>query len=526
MFPGDDYSAWSLGPPNQAPRDLFPGGPPEPGPPVAYPQPCGNPMMAPGPPMGFEDPGYLPGLAPGGMPPPTSDPFGPPGVNPPYAGGMGMAPANPSFLPGLEPGPAGGMGMPQPMSDPGYLPGLGPAPSGGMGTPQPAAPAGLPGLTPGYPNANVTPAPTPAQPSPSLYPTDDAFGPPIPIAPLPCAVSDPGAMSALSATGFACALPQEDIYAPTLKPYPNFDPNLDSERLRKAMKGLGTDENTIIEIMGHRTVDQRVKIVQQYKTLYGRDLIKDFRSDLTGHFQDVIEALCYGPAELDAFLLRKAMKGAGTDEGCLIDILCTRNNEQIRKIKEAYSRMFEGRSLEKDVVGDTSRHFKRLMVSMVQANRDESTTVDKEQARRDAEDLYRAGEKRLGTDESTFNMILAQRSFAHLRVVFDEYMKISKRDIETSLKKEMSGDLLKSHLAIVRCIKNKPKYFAYQLMKSMKGAGTRDTALIRIVVTRCEVDMAKIKEEFQRDYGKSLETWITGDTKRDYRKILIALVSG
>ncbi|CAL8091839.1 unnamed protein product [Calicophoron daubneyi] len=318
----------------------------------------------------------------------------------------------------------------------------------------------------------------------------------------------------------------EDVFSPTLKPEPNFDANMDCERLRKAMKGMGTDEKTIIEIMGHRSADQRVQIVQQYKTMYGRDLVKDFRSEISGHFQAVIEALCYGPAQVDAFLIRNAVKGAGTDEECLIDILCTRNNEQIRKMKEAYSQMFEGRNMEKDIVGDTSRHFKRIMVSMLQANRDESTTVDMEKVKRDVDDLYRAGENKLGTEESTFNMILAQRSFPHLRALFEEYMKVSKHDIETALKKELSGSIQKSMLAVVRCIKNKPKYFADQLMESMKGAGTKDTALIRIVVTRCEVDMGKIKEEFQRAYGKTLETWIADDTTGDYRKILQALVGG
>ncbi|KAF5402951.1 Annexin [Paragonimus heterotremus] len=238
--------------------------------------------------------------------------------------------------------------------------------------------------------------------------------------------------------GFHSQSPQEDIYAPTLKPYPNFNATEDCERLRKAMKGMGTDEKTIIDIMGHRSSDQRTKIVLQFKTMYGKDLIKEFKSELSGHFHEAVEALCYSPADFDATQLRKAVKGAGTDEDALIEIM---------KFLMTIS-VFPGRNLETDVSNDTSRHFKRIMISLLQANRDENPNVDREAARRDAEELYRAGEKKLGTDESKFNMILAAKSFAHLRLVFEEYAKVSKNDIEKALKSEMSGDLLKSMLAI------------------------------------------------------------------------------
>jgi hypothetical protein len=43
------------------------------------------------------------------------------------------------------------------------------------------------------------------------------------------------------------------------------------------------------------------------------------------------------------------------------------------------------RDLEKDVVSETSGHFKRLLVSMLQANRDESTVVDHQRAAAEAQ---------------------------------------------------------------------------------------------------------------------------------------------
>ena len=40
---------------------------------------------------------------------------------------------------------------------------------------------------------------------------------------------------------------------------------------------------------------------------------------------------------------------------------------------------------------------------------------------------------------------------------------------------------------LVRCVRSRPQYFAERLYRSMKGAGTDDTTLVRVVVSRCEV---------------------------------------
>ena len=71
------------------------------------------------------------------------------------------------------------------------------------------------------------------------------------------------------------------------------------------------------------------------------------------------------------------LKGAGTDEGCLVEILCTRTNEEIEAIKEAYKLKYET-TLEEDIVGDTSGDFRRFMVSLLQANRDENYDIDQD----------------------------------------------------------------------------------------------------------------------------------------------------
>lgn len=311
----------------------------------------------------------------------------------------------------------------------------------------------------------------------------------------------------------------------TIRPYPNFSAEDDAKVLRKAMKGFGTDEKAIIDVLAARSNSQRQEIRNRFKTMFGKDLLSDLKSELTGHFEGAVLALMMTPVEFDADQLRDSMKGAGTDESTVTEILCSRSNRVIHEIRAAYKLKYS-RDLEKDLMSETSGCFRRLCVSLVQGNRVEGAPVNMDKAKRDAQELYQAGEKMVGTDESKFNQILCSDSFEQLRMVFQEYHRISNRSIEQSIKREMSGDVEKGFVSIVKCVDNLPGFFATKLYHSMKGFGTKDENLVRVIVTRCEVDMVQIKQEFQKQFGKTLEHMIEGDLSGDYKHLMMALVRG
>lgn len=74
------------------------------------------------------------------------------------------------------------------------------------------------------------------------------------------------------------------------------------------------------------------------------------------------------------------MQGLGTNESVLIDILCSRNTSELEAIANEYQNEF-GKSLEEDIISDTSGDFKNLLVALLHAKRDSSFGMNQARAR-------------------------------------------------------------------------------------------------------------------------------------------------
>ena len=301
-----------------------------------------------------------------------------------------------------------------------------------------------------------------------------------------------------------------------------FNPSNDAMIIRqciskpKNMPGL-------INIVAHRSNEQRQYISQEYFRQFKKSLYDDLKSELSGNFEDAVIALFYTPEDYDCYQLRKAMKGLGTNEDTLIEILATRSNERINRIKQRYNEMYQ-RNLVADVDSDTSGFFREILKKLLEANRPNNPYPDEQECSRNAKELYDAGVQKKGKEQLTYLYILTQKSREELAMISKIYYKWYSKTLFQEIESLFSGDARRVLKAIVYALLSPSEYFAYRIHKAIKGLGTNDTILIRVLVSRDKIDINRIKRYYKQLYQKELYEAVKEDVSGDYRTLLLELI--
>ena len=278
-----------------------------------------------------------------------------------------------------------------------------------------------------------------------------------------------------------------------------------AEELKKAMEGFGTDEESLIKIVTSYNTKERLKIKKAYQEKYQKDLIEDLKSELSGKFEDAMIALFKDPFEYDAECLNKAMKCAGTDENTLIEIISSRPNWLMQKIKNKYKELYENELID-DVKNDTSGDFQRLLIGLLECERSDNQNINKENCVNIAKELNEDKEEKwnIENDQDVFYKYIMFSSPYELSAVAREYYKLSGETILDGIEKKFSGDVKELIKTVLYSVISPSEYFATRIKKAIEGFGTDNTTLIRILVTRYELDMNIIKKFYKQLYQKDL----------------------
>ncbi|GMI90471.1 ANNEXIN 3, annexin 3 [Hibiscus trionum] len=304
-------------------------------------------------------------------------------------------------------------------------------------------------------------------------------------------------------------------------------PEEDAQKLKKAFIGFGTDEDMIIEILGHRDANQRKKIRETYHQLHNETLIDGLNKEVSGDFGKAVILWTYDPCERDARLANEELKSrirAIKDLEIIVEMSCASSPQHLVGVRKAYCDLFNT-SLEEHILVSVPMPLRKILVGLVTSYRYDKEMVDKDMAKLEANRLHECiKSKDLAHDDVVY--ILSTRNFYQLRATFEHYKEKHGHPIDEDIMNSGKGDLESLVKMVVLCIDSPAKHFAQIVKTAIMGLGTDEDSVTRAIISRAEIDMMKVKSEYLNMYKFNLDDEVIDDTSGDYRKFLVTLLGG
>ena len=292
---------------------------------------------------------------------------------------------------------------------------------------------------------------------------------------------------------------------------------MSDEELTKFESALKSkDENTITEITMNHSNAERVKLRSDYKAKFNRELLDDLKKYTSSDLSTLLISIYRDPVEYDAELLYRAMKGIGTEDDIVIEVISFRSFERLSQIKQKFQELY-GNDLIKEIESETSGEYRTALKNLLETERSKNQNPDLDNCKKIAEELNNA-------NESVFVKYFTSLSTEELILVGKEYHKAYKKNLVQLVESKTSGDLQKLLKNIMYGLISPSEYFARQIATAVKGVGTKDTQLIRSVVSRADEDMKLIKRYYKKLFQKEMAEEVKADTSGNYQKILLFLI--
>lgn len=223
-----------------------------------------------------------------------------------------------------------------------------------------------------------------------------------------------------------------------------FTPRIDylCEIIYKSMKGLGTDEDTLIETMTTCSNDEIIQIVPRYQELFNAKLEDDINGDTSGLFKDLLISLIQGQRnqspypnidECKDLTLKLKAYNSKDDKPIFIQIFSLRSYQEIEFIVREYHRMtgitvYDAIDNHKsDFSGDDLNMIKSLIFAVVNPAEYFATLLHKYLEKKKEEFLIR--------------ILVTQTDRNRMKMIKTFYRQRFGKDLEKEIEEKIKGSL-------------------------------------------------------------------------------------
>ncbi|KAG5181096.1 Anxa6 protein [Tribonema minus] len=339
--------------------------------------------------------------------------------------------------------------------------------------------------------------------------------------------------------------------------------------LYRAFEGVGTNDARVARMLGCVDKPEMAAVCAYYVDTWGVALVEAIRDELSGCFEDAAVAwvaatdptqgLEYANrglpedggddarsvakaffneraaltdyiaqarpcltviAVVDAVAIRRACKGIGTKDKALIEVLCARSKDHLKRVNAYYHSLF-GTSLLAEVHDETTGYYRQLMEYALMPTDDLDAMVVKQAC------------DGLGTDETLLVEALAPLSNSRMIALKAKFEAKYGQPLIDRMNSELSGTLRTVIVALLRAVRDEGSAVDSELAANQAeqlhaaGAGrlgTDEETFISILTRASFEQVQAIKAAYERAQGASLESAIRSESRGDAENALLALL--
>ncbi len=215
----------------------------------------------------------------------------------------------------------------------------------------------------------------------------------------------------------------------------------DCSQIYKAMKGLGTNEDTLIEIFASRSNEELTKIKIRYNELYSKNLYKQVESDTSGFFRKILLKLLEAnrpnnpyPDEQQCGESAKRLYDASEKkkevwQETFLYMFTQKSREELTLISQIYYKysktLFE--VIESLFSEDTKRPFKAIVYSLKSPSKYFSYRIHK-------------AIKGFGTKDTILIRVFVYRDEVDIFRIKRYFKQLCQKDMYDAVKNDINGD--------------------------------------------------------------------------------------
>jgi hypothetical protein len=293
---------------------------------------------------------------------------------------------------------------------------------------------------------------------------------------------------------------------------------MDAYLLKYAAKGIGTDEKLVIDVLCSRTKTQLDAIDLVYRAKYNKTLAEYISSSTSGNLKRFLQYMQMYDSEFDIVVLKKAFDGIGCDKQVIVEVLCTRSWERLKKSKELYQQRNDSGFMDRlrSELGGSLAHICIRLMEGSRGMAEEGNNLTKE-----PEELAEFLGTHWASDPNACIDVLVTHNVAEVKQIAEAYEAKYNKSMEKMIKDKFSGHL---ETAMIAMLHDPIDFYCRRIKEAMKGLGTDEGVINRILGGNTKQVVHQIAERFFEKYDKPLVKALQEELSGDYLKAVVAWV--